>query len=87
MDNRVAIVKCPDYSQSKKAVEQALELLGGMESFVHRGDKVLIKPNFVSRKKPGEAATTHPEILRAVIQAAEAAGGIVTVAESPRRTL
>ncbi len=83
MDNRVAIVKCSDYSQAKKAVEQSLELLGGMESFVHRGDKVLIKPNFVSRKKPGDAATTHPEILRAVIQAAEEAGGIVTVAESP----
>lgn len=83
MDNRVSIVKCENYSDARTAVDEALAYLGGIEKFVKKGDRVVIKPNLVSRKKPGEAVTTHPEFLRAVIRAVEAAGGIVTVAESP----
>lgn len=83
MDNRVSVVKCDGYSQAEEAVNKALELLGGIEKFIKKGDKVVIKPNLVSRKKPDEAVTTHPALLRAVIKAAESAGGIVTVAESP----
>ncbi len=81
--DKVSIVKCGDYSQSYDAVKRSLDLIGGIEKFVKKGDKVLIKPNFVSRRKPDEAITTHPEIIRAVIKLVEAAGGIVTIAESP----
>lgn len=83
MDNRVSVVRCESYNKAEAGVRSALEQLGGMSAFVKPGDKVVIKPNFVSRKKPDEAATTHPEILRAVIRLAEECGGIVTVAESP----
>jgi uncharacterized protein (DUF362 family)/Pyruvate/2-oxoacid:ferredoxin oxidoreductase delta subunit len=83
MPQSVSVVKCSEYDQAEESVNKALELLGGIERFIKKGDKVLIKPNFVSKKKPSDAATTHPEILRAVIKAAESAGGIVTIAESP----
>lgn len=83
MDNRVAIVKCSEYSQVKKSIKKALEPLGGMEKFVHPNDKVVIKPNFVSKKKPEDAATTHPDFLRAVAELALEAGGKVKIAESP----
>ena len=81
--DKVSIVKCGDYSHAYEAVKKSLDLIGGIEKYVKKGDKVLIKPNFVSRRKPDEAITTHPEIIRAVIKLAEAAGGIVTIAESP----
>lgn len=83
MDNRVSIVKCERYSEAEEAVNNALSLLGGIERFVKKGDRVVIKPNLVSKKKPDEAVTTHPDFLHAVIVMAEKAGGIVTIAESP----
>ena len=83
MENTVAIVKCGEYSKAKEGIHNALELIGGMGSFVKKGDKVVIKPNFVSRKSPDEAATTHPLFLRAVIEEVEAVGAKVIIAESP----
>ena len=83
MDKRVSIAKCKSYAEAERGVREALAPLGGMGAFVKPGDRVIIKPNFVSRKKPDEAATTHPAILHAVICEVCAAGGIATVAESP----
>lgn len=60
-----------------------MALIGGIERFIKKGDKVVIKPNLVSKKKPEEAVTTNPDFLHAVIVMAERAGGIVTIAESP----
>ncbi len=83
MNNKVSIVKCEQYSNALSAVERAVSLIGGIEKFVKKGDRVVIKPNLVSKKKPDEAVTTNPDFLRAVIIMAEKAGGIVTIAESP----
>jgi uncharacterized protein (DUF362 family)/Pyruvate/2-oxoacid:ferredoxin oxidoreductase delta subunit len=83
MDNRVSIVKCENYDEVQRAVDDAISLLGGMEKFVKSGDRVVIKPNYVMKKNPEEAATTHPAFLHAVIVSVERAGGIVTIAESP----
>lgn len=83
MDKRVSIVRCDKYSDSQRAVDEALAFLGGIDKFVKKGDNVVIKPNYVMKKHPDEAATTHPELLHAVICAVERAGGNVTIAESP----
>ena len=83
MENLVSIVRCEDYADAKKAVYAALELLGGIGNIVKKGDRVVIKPNLVSRKKPSEAATVNPAIVRAVIEAVESRGASVTIAESP----
>ena len=83
MTDKVSIVKCERYAEVQNAVEQAVNLIGGIEKYVKKGDKVVIKPNLVSKKKPDEAVTTHPDFLRAVIVMVENAGGIVTIAESP----
>jgi len=42
MVSRVSIVKT---KEPKVGVPKAIELLGGIETFVKRGDKVFIKPN------------------------------------------
>ena len=83
MNNKVSIVKCERYSDVQSAVENAVTLIGGIEKFVKKGSKVVIKPNLVSKKKPEEAVTTNPDFLHAVIVMVEKAGGIVTIAESP----
>ncbi len=83
MDNTVSIVKCASYDKAQYAVDAALELLGGIGRFVKKGDRVVIKPNLVSKKSPDEAATTHPQIVKAVIRAVERAGASVLIAESP----
>ncbi len=83
MENIVSVVRCEEYEDAKKAVYAALELLGGIDSLVKKGDKVVIKPNLVSRKKPSEAATTNPAVVRAVIDAVQSRGADITVAESP----
>ena len=79
----ISIVKCDEYEQADYSVNKALELIGGIGKFIKKGDRVLVKPNYVSKKNPEEAATTHPAVVNAVIKAAESVGGIVTVAESP----
>lgn len=81
--DKVSVVKCADYSGAYEAVKRSLDLIGGIEKFVKPGDKVVLKPNYVSRRRPEAAVTTHPAILRAVIKLCEAAGGKVVVAESP----
>ena len=44
----------------------AIEGLGGMSSFVKRGDSVLLKPNIGWDRRVDQAANTHPEVVRAV---------------------
>lgn len=80
---KVSLVSCKDYSKSYEQIKKAVDCIGGMESFIKNGDRVVIKPNFVSKKNPAEAATTHPSVINAVIRLVEEAGGTVIIAESP----
>ncbi len=65
------------------AMKKLLDPLGGVAAFVKPGQQVLIKPNLLAGKTPDQAVTTHPEVVRAVIKLVQAAGGIVTVGDSP----
>lgn len=81
----VALSKCNSYEKEEVyfAVKKAVDLLGGMHKFVKKGDKVLIKPNLLSPKKPEKAVTTHPEVVRAIIKLVKEVGGSVFVGDSP----
>lgn len=81
----VVIQPLADYhpEQVRAALEAVLAPLGGMAAFVKPGQKVLIKPNLLAGKPPERAVTTHPEIVRQVILMTRAAGGIVSVGDSP----
>ena len=83
--SRTAIVKCADYQQDRveRAVRQSLNLLGGIERYVWPGAKVLVKPNLITARRPDEAVTTHPAVVKALVQIVQAAGGLVTIADSP----
>jgi uncharacterized protein (DUF362 family) len=56
------------------ATRKAIELLGGMEAFVKKDSRVILKPN-MSWASPIEAAVnTHPEVVAAVATMCVAAG-------------
>jgi uncharacterized protein (DUF362 family) len=48
-------------------VRRAIELLGGIERFVSRGDRVIVKPNVGWNRLPEQAANTNPELVGAVV--------------------
>jgi uncharacterized protein (DUF362 family) len=48
--------------------DQAIEALGGMQSFVKKGQKVVIKPNIGWDVSPERAGNTNPQLIKRVIQ-------------------
>jgi uncharacterized protein (DUF362 family) len=83
--HQVSLQRLNSYDPEKTlaAITNLLQPLGGMETFVKPGEKVLLKPNLLSGKTPDKAVTTHPEIVRAVVTLAQKAGGIVSIGDSP----
>jgi uncharacterized protein (DUF362 family)/ferredoxin len=81
----VVIEKVPVYEREevKQGMRRLLSPLGGMAAFVKPGETVLLKPNLLAAKRPDEAVTTHPEVLRAVLELVLDAGGIPLVGDSP----
>lgn len=62
----VSIVECKDYSlpKVKDALRKSLSDLGFS---IPTGKKILIKPNVLGGFKPGDAVTTHPVVIEAII--------------------
>ena len=54
-----------------KMVEAGIAKLGGWERFFKPGAKVALKPNLAWKSTPEQGGNTHPDILRAVVLAAE----------------
>lgn len=80
MKPRVVILR----SDSKfNTVDEAIRLLGGIQNYVKPNEEVLLKPNFFTVKSAAEGATTDPELIRKVGQAAKKKGCKVVVGECP----
>jgi len=78
---KMAIVRGTDRAVM---VEQGVKALGGMESFVQKNDRVLIKVNAAFATPPTLGATTHPEVLGAVAGLCLKAGAAqVLVTDNP----
>ncbi|MHA1265983.1 MAG: DUF362 domain-containing protein [Candidatus Helarchaeota archaeon] len=75
---------------SIKVVKEALDLLGGMESFVKKDDYVLLKPNYgvpIPQKHYAVPLSTSPGVLEGIILEAQRAGARkVGIAEGLPRT-
>lgn len=71
-------------SNRAETVRLALKSLGGMEKFIQKGDRVLIKVNAAFASPPMLSATTHPELLGEVIRMClEVGAAEVTVTDNP----
>ena len=81
----VVIERCPKYNDEMVfcAVNKIFDNLGGIDKYVKKGMKVALKPNLIKKKKPEDAATTHPSVVKAVAEIVKQKGGIVTIIDSP----
>jgi len=97
-DNAERNIILPDYSiQGKKekiavatgrdrikTVNMGLKALGGIESFIQKGDHVLVKVNAAFATPPVLSATTNPELLGEVVRLCLRAGAEkVKVTDNP----
>lgn len=72
-----------DYAVVESGIEEVLAGLGGLQSYISPGERVLLKPNLVEGMPPERAVNTHPEVMRALIRAVRAVGAIPLVGDSP----
>ncbi len=69
-----------------EAVKRAVDLIGGIETFVHSGDRVILKPNLAYPYPP--PATTDPRVVEAVARMCREAGAAeVQIGDSTSYTL
>jgi len=81
----VSLVRCESYDSEalEAAVRRAVDLVGGISSFVKPGDRVLLKPNLLSAHPPERCITTDPAVVRAVAHLVLDAGGKPFIGDSP----
>jgi uncharacterized protein (DUF362 family)/Pyruvate/2-oxoacid:ferredoxin oxidoreductase delta subunit len=81
----VCLVRCENYDPetTDRAVERALDLMGGISRFVKPGDRVLLKPNLLAARTPDRAVTTYPAVVDAVARMVLEAGGRPFIGDSP----
>jgi len=77
----LAVLRGDDPAANTRA---AIELLGGMQRFVRKGDRVVVKPNILTAREPRYAATTNPAVVATIVQLAwEAGAKSVVVFDNP----
>ena len=66
---KVALIKCDSYdlNKVKSAINRGIDLLGGIDSFIKDGDKILLKPNLLASESAEKSVTTHPIVFEAII--------------------
>jgi uncharacterized protein (DUF362 family) len=82
---KVSLVKCADYDNQavQSAILRNFELHGGIESFISKGDKVLIKPNMIAPKPASCATQTDPAVIIELAKILLDFGAKPFVADSP----
>jgi uncharacterized protein (DUF362 family) len=73
----VSIVKIRD-SNIGAAVEEAIQLLGGIEMVASGKERIMLKPNLVSNNP---RITTKPEVIRSLAALMKKAGKVVSIGE------
>ncbi|PKM90926.1 MAG: hypothetical protein CVU87_00495 [Firmicutes bacterium HGW-Firmicutes-12] len=82
---KVALIRCEsyDYHEVKEAVYKGLHLIGGPESFVKPGEKIILKPNLLTGDPPEKCVTTHPNVFKAVGEIFKSTGAALSYGDSP----
>lgn len=85
MHSQVSLLKCNSYQQEElyPIVKKVLDLLGGINIFVKKDDRVLIKPNLLAAHPPESGIVTHCEFVRAVIRIVKETGAEIFLGDCP----
>jgi uncharacterized protein (DUF362 family)/Pyruvate/2-oxoacid:ferredoxin oxidoreductase delta subunit len=83
--SKVALVRCDSYEQGavEAAVARGISLLGGMETFIRPGEKILLKPNMLVGEAPEKLVGPHPLVFQAVARQAQAVTSQLTYGDAP----
>lgn len=67
---------------------KAIQAIGGIERFVKKGSKVVLKPNCLAANPPEIASTTNPSVIEVVVKMCLQAGAreVVVVSHDPERS-
>ena len=86
--SRVAVIRCTTYDEDQvyPAIRRGLDLLGGIGSFVSKGEKIVIKPNVVAGDAPERCVGPHPEVFRSVARLALEQKVALSYGDSPAFT-
>jgi uncharacterized protein (DUF362 family) len=81
----VAVTRVANYNSANisRALAANIDLLGGLDKFVNKGDSVLIKPNFITARPPQAAAQTDPAVIIALAKLLKDFGAKPFVGDSP----
>ncbi|MBX5328736.1 MAG: DUF362 domain-containing protein [Candidatus Bathyarchaeota archaeon] len=80
-DNKVLVSKVSCTANVKESILKAVNLIGGFNKVVEKGDEFLLKPNFNTADPP--PASSDPEFVKAVIELLlEHGAGKVVIGES-----
>jgi len=81
----LVVVKGSSMSKSgmEKMVQKGLAQMGGLDRFVKRGMKVVVKPNLGFNSSPERAHTTHPYLVETVAKMCKALGAEVKIMDRP----
>ncbi|HUV29666.1 MAG TPA: DUF362 domain-containing protein [Acidobacteriota bacterium] len=85
---KVTLARNEDHA---KALCSALAVIGGIERFVKRGERVLLKPNAAWDRVPEQAVNTNPVLVGEMVRQCRAAGATEVLvtdfgSHNPRRT-
>ena len=71
-------------SNRSETLDLALKSIGGMQAFIKKGDRVLLKVNAAFASPPMLSATTHPDMVSGITRLCFKAGAAsVTLTDSP----
>ncbi len=79
------IVKCSTYERDEfyAAVKKAFDLMGGIDNFVLKGQRVLIKANLMRKSAPDLCCVTHPMVVEAIAEMVVQQGAEAIICDSP----
>lgn len=81
----VSLTRALSYDRDliRSAMARAISLLQAPHTLIKPGMRVLLKPNLLSSHHPDKAITTHPEVIRAVIEIVKDCGATPFIGDSP----
>ena len=81
----VALTPCSTYDLDvvEQAMIRQIEKLGGLQRIVNRGDRVLIKPNFIAPRPADKAVQTHASVILGTARLLKDYGARPFVGDSP----
>ena len=84
--SKVVVVRCKNYDEADvyNAMRTGIEALGGIEQFVKKEDKILVKTNFLSTADKDSAIVTHPSVIKGMLRILQEEGyADVSFGDSP----